>query len=214
VHRRVFLKGTLTSLILPVWGRAVLAQDAPADPLALVAAARAQIGVTVIYDPAYAALDFPGGDPDRSRGVCTDVVIRAMRDAWGIDLQRAVNRDMTAAFGSYPAIWGLTATDRNIDHRRVPNLQTLFARVGAELAGSASGPQLQPGDLMSWTLPGNLPHIGILSDRSSSDGLRPLIIHNIGRGTQEEDIADLYDRTGHYRFGAEALARLRALDRA
>jgi uncharacterized protein len=180
------------------------------EPSRLTEAARAQVGVTVIYDPSYIRLDFPGGDIDRERGVCTDVVIRALRDAWEIDLQLAVNRDMKANFGAYPKLWGLTKTDRSIDHRRVPNLQTLFQRIGAELSLSDGPTPYLPGDIVTWMLPGNLPHIGIVSDRRTTDGT-PLILHNIGRGAQEEDVLFAYPMTGHYRIGADQVQRLLAL---
>ena len=121
-------------------------------PSRLTAAAREQVGVTVIYDPAYVQLEFPGGDLPRDRGVCTDVVIRALRDGWGIDLQLAVNRDMKAEFSAYPGLWGLTRTDRNIDHRRVPNLQTFFARIGAEVPLEDGPTPFLPGDIVTWTL--------------------------------------------------------------
>jgi len=181
------------------------------DAAALVTAARAQVGVTLIYDGVYVALDYPGGDVAPERGVCTDVLIRAFRAAWGIDLQRAVHRDMSRAFEVYPDQWGLTAPDRNIDHRRVPNLRSLFTRAGAEL--EPGGTDYRPGDIVSWRLPGNLPHIGIVSDRLGDDGARPLILHNIGGGAQEEDMLHSFPITGHYRITAEAAEWLRALDR-
>jgi uncharacterized protein len=181
------------------------------EPGKLINAAREQVGVTTIYDPAYVGLEFPGGDIPRSRGVCTDVVIRALRDGWGIDLQLAVNRDMKADFSAYPGLWGLSTTDRNIDHRRVPNLQTLFARIGAELPVSDIAADYQPGDIVSWMLPGNLPHIGIVSDQMTEDGARPLILHNIGAGAREDDILFVYEITGHYRIGPDSAARLRVL---
>ncbi|MFD0726126.1 DUF1287 domain-containing protein [Lysobacter brunescens] len=162
-----------------------------------VAAARRQIGVTLLYDPAYVVLPYPGGDVPESRGVCTDVVIRALR-AEGIDLQKTVHEDMRAHFDLYPKKWGLRRPDRNIDHRRVPNLQTWFARQGWSLTPSQSAAAYKPGDLVTWMLPGNLPHIGIVGDRTSSRDV-PLIIHNIGSGTREEDILFAYPITGHYR---------------
>ena len=194
-------------LLLAVLASPVLAGS---EPSRLTAAARDQVGVTVIYDPAYAKLGFPGGDVPRDRGVCTDVVIRALRDGWGIDLQLAVNRDMKADFAAYPALWGLTQTDRNIDHRRVPNLATLFARVGAEVPLQEDPAPYLPGDIVTWKLPGNLDHIGIVSDRRATDGT-PLILHNIGRGAQEEDILFAYPMTGHYRIGKQQAERLKAL---
>ncbi len=183
---------------------------AGSEPSRLTIAAREQVGVTTTYDPAYVALEFPGGDLPRDRGVCTDVVIRALRDGWGIDLQLAVNRDMKADFSAYPSLWGLTRTDRNIDHRRVPNLQTLFARIGAELPLQDDPTPYLPGDIVTWTLPGNLAHIGIVSDKLGGDGT-PMILHNIGRGAQEEDILFTYPITGHYRIGKDQAERLKAL---
>jgi uncharacterized protein len=203
-------------MILSMWKPllilCLLATQAPAgvDPSRLAAAARDQLGVTVTYDPAYTALAFPGGDLPRDRGVCTDVVIRALRDGWGIDLQLAVHRDMSTDFSAYPALWGLNGPDRNIDHRRVPNLQRLFARIGADVPLTDGPAPYLPGDIVTWTLPGNLSHIGIVSDRRTKDGA-PLILHNIGAGVQEEDILFTYPMTGHYRIGADAAARLQAL---
>ena len=188
---------------------------AGSEPSRLTIAARDQVGVTVTYDPAYAPLEFPGGDIPRDRGVCTDVVIRALRDGWGIGRDypgNAVTLDMKADFAAYPGLWGLAGTDRNIDHRRVPNLQTLFARIGAELPLDDGPTPYLPGDIVTWMLPGNLPHIGIVSDRRTAEGT-PLILHNIGAGAREEDILFTYPMTGHYRIGAEAVARLAVLAR-
>jgi uncharacterized protein len=164
----------------------------------LIAAARSQIGVTLAYDPAYSALAFPGGDVPRGRGVCTDVVIRAYRDALGLDLQALVNADMKARFAAYPRRWGLSRPDRNIDHRRVPNLQTFLAHQRAELPLSSRAEDWRPGDIVTSLVGGTLPHIGIVSDRTS--GNRPLLIHNIGNGTREEDALFAHQLTGHYRW--------------
>ncbi len=119
---------------------------APTPPW--VAAARKQIGVTLVYDPAYVRLPYPGGDVPQERGVCTDVVIRALRPQ-GLDLQKAVHEDMRAHFGLYPKKWGLRAPDRNIDHRRVPNLQTWFARQGWSLRPTREASSYRPGDLVT-----------------------------------------------------------------
>ncbi len=162
----------------------------------LVAAARAQIGVTTIYDPAYAQLAYPMGDVPRERGVCCDVVIRALRDALNADLQQLVHEDMRAHFGKYPGLWGLTSTDRNIDHRRVPNLRRYFERRGMDLA---AGSDVLPGDFVTMTVPPNLPHIAVVSDVAGASGL-PAIIHNIGSGAREEDRLGAFPRTGHYRW--------------
>lgn len=191
--RRSFLAASGAAAL---FGRLARAQDAAQS---LVAAARAQIGVTTIYDPAYVSLDYPMGDVPRDRGVCTDVVIRAFRDALSLDLQQLVHEDMRADFGAYPAIWGLKRTDRNIDHRRVPNLMTFFSRKGAsfDIEGDRA---LKPGDLVTMLVPPALPHIVIVSDRMAPDGTRPLVIHNIGGGTQEEDRLAHFEWTGWYRF--------------
>jgi uncharacterized protein len=165
----------------------------------LLAAARAQIGVTLAYDPAYTQLRFPGGDVDRAKGVCTDVVIRAYRDALGIDLQALVNADMRASFSAYPRIWGLRATDRNIDHRRVPNLETFLRRAGAALPIPAMATGWRAGDIFTMRVGANLPHIGLISDRIGASG-RPLIIHNIGQGTREDDALAAYPIAGHFRW--------------
>jgi uncharacterized protein len=168
----------------------------------LIAAARAQIGRTVTYDPAYVKLSYPGGDVPEERGVCTDVVIRAYREAFGIDLQKLVHEDMRKNFAAYPTRWGLKKPDRNIDHRRVPNLQTFFARKGAAMEISKVWPGYHAGDLVTMMLPGNLPHIGIVSYEVSEKNI-PLLIHNIGGGTQEENVLQRYEITGRYRFGLE-----------
>jgi uncharacterized protein YijF (DUF1287 family) len=164
-----------------------------------VAAAATQIGVTTGYDPAYVSLSYPQGDLPRKTGVCTDVVIRALRDAHGIDLQEQVHRDMKANFAAYPKNWGLKRPDSNIDHRRVPNLRRYFERQGASLPVTSDLAAYAAGDIVSWNLPGNLTHIGIVSQATAADGT-PLIIHNIGRGARAENILFAYEITGHFRL--------------
>lgn len=178
-----------------------LARAALAAPNAerLVAAARRQVGVTLAYDPAYSVLPFPGGDVDRAKGVCTDVVIRAYRDAFGIDLQALVNVDMKRDFGAYPRNWGLRRPDRNIDHRRVPNLAAYWTRQRARLPVSTDPADWRPGDIFTSMTGGRFPHTGIVSDRTTAAG-RPLVIHNIGRGAREEDALFDHPLTGHFRW--------------
>ena len=160
--------------------------------------AKKQIGVTISYDPTYRKLDFPRGDVPQETGVCTDVVVRAYR-LQNIDLQQLLNVDMKSNFSAYPKTWGLKSTDKNIDHRRVPNIETYFELHGQSLSMTDES-SFKAGDIVSWRLPNsNLPHIGIVSDKSASDGT-PLIIHNIGRGTQEENILFAYPIYGHYRY--------------
>jgi len=170
----------------------------------LAAAAREQVGVTLHYDPSYRRLDYPGGDPPAERGVCTDVLVRAYRRL-GVDLQVLVHEDMRAAWDAYPKLWGLARPDANIDHRRVPNLATFFARHGERLAVSRVAADYAAGDLVTWRLPSGVPHIGIVSDRAALDGT-PLVIHNIGAGAKEEDLLFRYPITAHYRYLPEAPA--------
>ncbi|MGE3691622.1 MAG: DUF1287 domain-containing protein [Novosphingobium sp.] len=166
---------------------------------ALIAAARRQIGVTMAYDPAYSTLAFPNGDVPRERGVCTDVVIRAFRDALGLDLQSLVHRDMAANFAAYPRRWGLARPDRNIDHRRVPNLERFWERSGARLPLPAQDSLWQPGDIFTSLVGGNLPHTGIVSDRLSASGA-PMVIHNIGGGAHEDELAVAQKLTRRFRW--------------
>lgn len=175
-----------------------------ADLVCLAQAARSQVGVTLHYDPAYTRLAYPLGDVPIERGVCTDVVIRAYRQ-FDIDLQQRVHEDMRAHFDRYPKNWGLKRPDRNIDHRRVPNLATFFARHGTRLAIDLADDQWQAGDLVIWRLSSGVPHIGIVSERRSATG-RPLMLHNIGLGTREEDVLHAYTITEAFRYRPEPLA--------
>lgn len=165
----------------------------------LAAAANAQIGVTTLYDPAYVSLKYPGGDVPMERGVCCDVVIRALR-MHGVDLQKLVHEDMKANFAAYPKNWGLKTTDRNIDHRRVPNLMKFFSRKGKAVPVTDSDADYRPGDIVTWMLPGNLPHIGIIAAEKVPGSDRPAVIHNIGGGAQREDVLRAFKITGHYRW--------------
>ena len=170
-----------------------------ADDLKLVSAARKQVGVTKQYDPNYSKLDYPNGDVDRSKGVCTDVVIRALRDAHQLDLQKLVHEDMAKNFAVYPKKWGLKKTDANIDHRRVPNLQVYFSRYWLKIETSQAA-DYQAGDVVTVMLPGNLPHIMLVSDKKQLLNNTSLVIHNIGRGAREESALFTYPITGHYRL--------------
>ena len=178
-----------------------------ADDLKLIEAARSQVGVTLQYDANYTKLDYPNGDVPLEKGVCTDVIIRALRDAHGLDLQKLVHEDMTKNFALYPKKWGLKRTDKNIDHRREPNLQTYFKRhwqsfdVIKQAGKKLTSQQLEnfkAGDIVTVMLPGNLPHIMLVSDKKT--GKTPLVIHNIGAGAAEENSLFAYTITGHFRF--------------
>jgi uncharacterized protein YijF (DUF1287 family) len=165
---------------------------------AVVESAIAQAGVTRLYDPSYVRIAYPGGDVPEDRGVCTDVVVRAFRRA-GVDLQKEVHEDMRSNFGAYPKRWGLKRPDPNIDHRRVPNLQTFFARRGKSVPVSARAEDYRPGDVVTWTLESGLPHTGLVTDAVAAPG-RYAIAHNIGAGVQIEDVLFAWPVTGHYRY--------------
>jgi uncharacterized protein YijF (DUF1287 family) len=185
-----------------------LAQSPPAVYLAnrdflqkLVAAAIERTHHIVRYDPAYVRIPYPNGDVPADTGVCTDEIIRAYR-AVGVDLQKEVHEDMLHNFSAYPnqRRWLLARTDTNIDHRRVPNLMAFFSRKGESLAVSARVEDYAPGDLVTWDLGRNVPHIGIVVDRKSPQTGHCLIVHNIGRGPQMEDVLFNWRITGHYRY--------------
>ena len=161
----------------------------------LVDDARSQILQTLYYDPAYTALKYPMGDVPIIKGVCTDVVIRALRHQ-GIDLQQRIHEDMQKNFKQYPQKWGLKGTDKNIDHRRVPNIMKYFERQGY----ATKDQQYLPGDIVTWDLGKGLTHIGIISNKTSMLSKTPLVIHNIGYGTRENDILHEYKIIGHYRL--------------
>ncbi len=165
----------------------------------LVEAAQERTKHQVVYDGSYQSIAYPMGDVPLNQGVCTDLVVRAYRKL-GVDLQQLVHEDMYTNFSVYPNSWGLLSTDKNIDHRRVPNLQMFFKRHGKELAIRQNENAYKAGDLVTWMLPGNLPHIGIVSDQIVNNTSRPKIIHNIGRGPVEDDILFKYKITGHYRY--------------
>ncbi len=153
----------------------------------------------VRYDGSYRKISYPNGDVPKHLGVCTDVIIRAYRKL-GIDLQKDIHEDMKANFRVYPNLWGLSKPDPNIDHRRVPNLQTLFRRKGVILPLTNYQADYVAGDIVTWMLPGNLPHIGIIVNSGRRNEQKPLVVHNIGSGPVTEDILFEYKITGHYRY--------------
>ena len=155
----------------------------------------------VVYTGRYVSIPYPMGDVPKNTGVCTDVVIRTS-GVEGIDLQQLVHEDIKANFDAYPSkrIWGLTRPDTNIDHRRVPNLQAFFERNGTSLPITTNPEDYLPGDIVSWMLPGNLPHIGVVSDVKHASSGVPLVVHNIGFGPKRNDALFAYTITGHYRY--------------
>lgn len=160
---------------------------------------------SVRYVAAYVRIPYPGGDVPEDTGVCTDEIIRSYR-AVGIDLQKEVHEDMLRDFGAYPSkrFWGLAHPDSNVDHRRVPNLMTFFSRKGESLPVTTRAEDYAPGDLVTWDLGGNVPHIGIVVDRPGADG-RQMVVHNIGSGPKMEDVLFRWKITGHYRYFGPSL---------
>ena len=178
----------IMSLVINMQAFAIKSQQIVLD-------ARQQIGQTLYYDPAYTTLKYPMGDVPMIKGVCTDVIIRALR-LQGVDLQKLIHEDMKKSFAVYPKKWGLKSTDRNIDHRRVPNIMTYFNRQGYEVKDK----NYKAGDIVTWDLGKGLVHIGIISNKKSLVNSTPLVTHNIGSGTQENNILFDYKITGHYRI--------------
>jgi hypothetical protein len=188
---------SLPVLLLLLWSAA----HAGPGNLDIVEAVRRQVGVTVHYDPGYRRLGFPGGDVPADRGVCTDVIVRALRAARAIDLQKQVHEDLTASWRSYPhqRRWGLSKPDPNIDHRRVPNLMTYFERSGYSKPRTRVAADYLPGDIVAWDLGRGILHIGIVTELKSVAGT-PSVVHNIGAGAREEDLLFRYTIIGHYRL--------------
>jgi uncharacterized protein len=204
MNRRTFIGGSVAGWLAT--GPGAFAATTAGQKLA--DAARAQVGITTGYDPTWTHIDYPGGDVPRSTGVCADVIVRAARDALGLDLQKLVHEDMAAHFDEYPArrAWGSKKPDTNIDHRRVLNLEAYFTRSGARLwiasaptMGDQFPPPLEPGDIVSWLLDARLPHIGVIVSAPSSGAT---VAHNIGRGAEESPLSGFrpHRAVAHYRW--------------
>lgn len=159
------------------------------------------IDPSIDYDPAYFSIKYPNGDIPENKGVCTDVIIRCYRKL-NIDLQKEVHEDMAANFSEYPNLkkWGMTKTDTNIDHRRVPNLEVFFERKGIKLPVSEDAKDYKTGEIVTWMINEKLPHIGIITNKKSEDGKRNLIVHNVGDGQVLEDCLFEYKIVGHYSY--------------
>jgi len=200
-------RGLLTVLAVLAamsWSDTARAQKSAADGSTvakLISAAVERTRHKVTYDGSYRGMAYPMGDVPATIGVCTDVVIRAYRAGLGIDLQQRVHEDMKRAFGEYPKMWGLSRPDPNIDHRRVPNLETFLKRHGETLPITDNPDDYRPGDIVTWRLTGNtLPHIGIVTDSRSAITGNPIIAHNIGRGPELSDMLFKYRISGHFRY--------------
>lgn len=168
--------------------------------MALSQAAEALTQQDVVYDPSYFSIPYPNGDIPHGKGVCTDVVIRAYRLALNIDLQKEIHEDIKVNFKSYPQLWGLKRPDKNIDHRRVPNIMAFLKRNNASLPITLKAEDYTPGDVVCWSLGGAITHIGIVVNKTSYDGKRHLIAHNIGNGQVLEDCLFKFKIIGHYKW--------------
>jgi uncharacterized protein YijF (DUF1287 family) len=178
--------------------RALPVNSSPALKL-IIDGATDQIGKTTSYDPSYQKLEYPNGDVPIETGVCSDVIVRAFRRG-GIDLQKDLHEDMKDNFTAYPTRWGLKGTDANIDHRRVPNLQTYFTRKSKDLSTVSGSENFLPGDIVTWDLGGGVDHVGMVANVWFKPTQRYLIVHNIGSGTRMEDVLFAWKITGHYRY--------------
>ena len=193
MHKKLFIFAL--SLLITIQG---FAQSVKA--LKLSGAAIELTKQKVVYDPAYFSIPYPNGDVPAGKGVCTDVVIRAYRNGFNIDLQKEVHEDMKPNFKLYPKNWGRKTTDRNIDHRRVYNLMVFFKRKGVVKPITKNAVDYKPGDIVCWNLSGGISHIGLVVDKKSPDGKRYLIVHNIGAGQVIEDVLFDWKIIGHYTY--------------
>jgi uncharacterized protein YijF (DUF1287 family) len=197
---RIFVLVSFSSLYGLVQGQLnPSAETVTAKRAVLSSAALSEVGITTIYDPSYVKLDYPGGDVPMDRGVCTDVVIRALRHV-DVDLQVLVHEDKKKFPDAYPHDWAGSPLDANIDHRRVPNLMIFFKREGKEQPVSKVETDYLPGDIVVWRLPSGLLHTGLVTDRTVRGTNRPLMVHNIGEGAQCEDVLFAFTVIGHYRW--------------
>jgi uncharacterized protein YijF (DUF1287 family) len=200
-HVRVFLLAFLGGVcgLLPGQINPAAPDTVASKREQLVSAALAQVGMTTVYDPQYVKLSYPGGDVPSDRGVCTDVLIRALRKV-NVDLQVLVHDDKKKAPEAYPHEWAKSPLDANIDHRRVPNLMVFFKREGKQVPLGKVETDYLPGDIVVWRLPSGLLHAGLVTDRIAPGTTRPLMVHNIGEGARCEDVLFAFTLVGHYRW--------------
>jgi uncharacterized protein YijF (DUF1287 family) len=166
--------------------------DGIPDPLdILIGAKKAALDAAPYTNVGYVALSYPGGDVPRHQGVCTDVIVRAVRNA-GLDLQRDLHEDIIKRRKAFPMI--KKNADANIDQRRVGTLLPYFKKHWESHAAKLDDPQdpLRPGDIILMdTFPSRSgpDHIGIISDTLGPGGL-PLVINawDTGTVTSEMDL--------------------------
>lgn len=177
-------------------------KDGIPDPLDVLIGAKKTVLNADDYTEGYVSIRYPNGDVPREMGVCTDVIVRAVRNA-GIDLQKALHEDILRAPKAYPMI-KKRGGNPNIDHRRVGTLLPYFKRHWEQHSARLDDPAdpLRPGDVIFMdTFPSRSgpDHIGILSDRLDDQGL-PLVINNWTNGTQTAEMDLLTFVPVLYRF--------------
>ena len=168
----------------------------------LAAAALTLSGDSIAHDRAYYKIGYPNGDIAPTKGMASDVIIRAYRQL-DIDLQVLVHEDMVENFRLYPQLWDAATPDTNIDHRRVENLQKFFERKGQVLTPSRNVADYKPGDIVIWSLANAETHIGIVVPGPSGHGDEPWVVHNMNAGMKWENILFDYSIQRHLRFPSE-----------
>jgi uncharacterized protein YijF (DUF1287 family) len=158
-------------------------KDGIPDPLDILVGAKKTVLNAAAYTEGYVVIPYPNGDVPREMGVCTDVIIRAVRNA-GLDLQKELHEDVRRAKAAYPMV---KKANPHIDQRRVATLLPYFKRRWEQHSAKLDDPNdpVRPGDIVFMdTFPSRSgpDHIGIVSDTIGESGL-PLIINNWTTGT-------------------------------
>jgi uncharacterized protein YijF (DUF1287 family) len=178
--------------------------DGIPDPLDILIGAKKEVLNAESYTAEaedYIGMKYPNGDVPRHIGVCTDVIVRAVRNS-GLDLQKELHEDIRRAKAAYPMVKGMG--DASIDQRRVGTLLPYFKRHWEQHTAKFDDPKdpLRPGDVILMdTFPSRSgpDHIGILSDRVDDQGL-PLVINNWTDGTTVAEMDLLTFVPVMYRF--------------
>ncbi len=156
--------------------------------------ARREAAKATPYIMEYQTIKYPGGDVPGDTGVCTDLIIRAFRNA-GVDLQKLLHEDRREHPEAYPIqIWDYKQPDPNIDHRRCQNLVVWFNRHAKSLAtamDSSSLGEWKAGDVVFYIQPkASHPwHVAIVSDKHDRDGV-PFVIDSYPPRTSESHRLD------------------------
>jgi len=178
----------------------------PIEKAVLQAELQTQLYCT--YDGAYRGMSYPGGDIERSKGVCTDVLIRSLRAA-DIDLQQLIHEDMKRDLAPYYARYHTKSIDKNIDHRRTQNIQTYLTSMHAKLDISNMSPEdFKIGDIIFWDIAAG--HTGIVVESMNADKTTHLVVHNIGRGPEYEDLLTYWPPIDAYRLQEVTIKKMQA----